>query len=129
MSQTRKKNRSNNSTPNAIQPKNSKRYETLSNTRKNKNNRHTLNKNKGNLETNLVKLSNSVASSQLRLTNTIKKEGSKLSRKIMDNPILMNTVKSLFFKQVNAVPGVGSVLNKANTTKNFIKNRINTINK
>jgi len=133
MGQTRKKNNLN-----TLRNKNIKRYGALANTmtRKNEDNRYKLNRNQGKLQKNLVKLGASIVNTQARLTNRVKKEGSKLSKKVLENPALMNAAKALFFKQLSIVPGVGSALNKAssmknklNKTANSIKNKVNITKK
>ena len=124
MGQTRKKNNLN-----TLRNKNIKRYGALANTmtRKNEENRYKLNRNQGKLEKNLVKLGASVANTQARLTNQVKKEGSKLTKKVLENPALMNAAKALFFKHLKSVPGVGSALNKASSMKNKVNKTANSI--
>jgi len=99
----------NDSSGNSNTDRNINRYQTMANDAAsiNANNRVKLNKNERKLQKNIVTLGSNAVTSQLRLTNLVEKQGSKLSKKILDNKIITNTVKGMVMKHFSGIPGIG----------------------
>jgi hypothetical protein len=119
--QTRKGNIANkNSSSNTLRNNNTKRYRNMArnlNAATSKN-RANLTRNQLKLEKNLVKLKSNALNNQIRLSKTLAKEGSKISKKILDNRIITNTVKKLVSKRLSVIPGASSILNRISPEKN-----------